>query len=68
MSRETVFSVTQAVLALVVVVGSGVLLALDVVSAELVSGLVGAVLGYYFGTATAPGPLNGANRQQKDPT
>lgn len=62
MNREEIFSLTQALLALVVVIGSGVLLAFGVISSELVTGLIGVVLGYYFGSATAPNPLNARSR------
>lgn len=63
MNRDLIFAYTQAALAFVIVIGSGLLLWGGVVSAELVAGIIGAVLGYYFGSATAPGPLNGSSRK-----
>jgi len=57
MTTAQIFAVTQSVLALLIVVGSGVLLALDAVEPELLMGIVGVVVGFFFGSAVTPMPF-----------
>ena len=57
MTTAQIFAVTQSVLALLIVVGSGVLLALDAVEPELLMGIVGVVVGFFFGSAITPVPF-----------
>lgn len=61
MTTAQIFAVTQSVLAILIVVGSGVLLALDVVEPELLMGIVGVVVGFFFGSAITPVPLRQKN-------
>lgn len=62
MSRESIFAWSQSILALIVVIGSGVLLYTETLSAEAATGVVGIILGYFFGNAVAPVPLNGRGK------
>lgn len=66
MTTAQIFAVTQSVLAILIVVGAGVLLALDTVEAELLMGIVGVVVGFFFGSAVTPVPFrqkpNGVDR------
>lgn len=57
MSSAQIFAITQSVIAIIIVVGAGVLLVLDTVEAELVMGIVGVVVGFFFGSAVTPSPL-----------
>lgn len=68
MTTAQIFAVTQSVLAILIVVGAGVLLALDAVEPDLVMGIVGVVVGFFFGSAVTPvpfrqktGPIDGPN-------
>jgi len=61
MTTAQIFAVTQSVLALLIVVGSGVLLALDAVEPELLMGIVGVVVGFFFGSAVTPVPFRQKN-------
>jgi len=49
------------VLAFIVVVGSGVLLYYNVISVEAATGVVGVILGYFFGSGVAPKPFSQRN-------
>lgn len=57
MTTAQIFAVTQSVLAILIVVGAGVLLALDAVEPELLMGIVGVVVGFFFGSAVTPVPF-----------
>lgn len=57
MSSTDIFAWTQSVLAFIVVVGSGVLLYYNVLSVEAATGVVGVILGYFFGSGVAPKPF-----------
>ena len=61
MTTAQIFAVTLSVLAILIVVGSGVLLALDAVEPELVMGIVGVVVGFFFGSAVTPVPFRQKN-------
>lgn len=51
MSREDYITITQSIIALVTVLGGGVLFFSSVENREAVTGLIGVVLGYYFSGA-----------------
>lgn len=57
MTTAQIFAITQSALAILIVVGSGVLLALDAVEPELLMGIVGVVVGFFFGSAVTPVPF-----------
>ena len=57
MTSAQIFAVTQSALAILIVVGAGILLALDTVEAELLMGIVGVVVGFFFGSAVTPVPF-----------
>lgn len=57
MTTAQIFAVTQSVLAILIVVGAGILLALDRVEPELLMGIVGVVVGFFFGSAITPAPF-----------
>ena len=59
MSRPTIFELTQTILALVIIIGGGWLLVSNAPDAELITGLMGAVVGFYFGRQI--GETNGYN-------
>lgn len=46
---ERLFALTQSALALIVVVGGGLLMAVGTIPADVVVGLMGTVIGFYFG-------------------
>ncbi len=46
---EMLFSITQSVIALIVVIGGGLMLLLTDIDPVIVTGLMGVVVGYYFG-------------------
>lgn len=58
MTSEQIKAWTQSIMGLVVVAGSGVLLATTDVDPSLLVGVSGVVLGYFFGAAVSPAPFN----------
>lgn len=58
MSTDMIKAWTQSILGIIVVVGSGILLATTNVDPELLVGVSGVVLGYFFGSAVSPAPFN----------
>lgn len=58
MTPDQIKAWTQSVLGVVVVGGSGVLMAFTNVDPALLVGVSGVVLGYFFGSAVAPAPFN----------
>lgn len=67
MSSAQIFAITQSVIAIIIVVGAGVLLALDTVEPELLMGIVGVVVGFFFGSAVTPAPLRQKTVPLDDP-
>jgi type IV secretory pathway VirB2 component (pilin) len=59
MTPEIIRAWTQSVIAVVVVIGAGLLLMYSDVSQEAVIGIISLVVGYFFGSATtAPAPFH----------
>lgn len=57
MSNSNIFAWTQSILAFIVVIGSGVLMYYNVLSTEAATGVVGVILGYFFGSGVTPKPF-----------
>jgi heme A synthase len=49
-----IFEYTQSIIAVTVVIGCGILAVFSSVDIAALTGLVGAVIGYYFGSAVSP--------------
>lgn len=54
MSQSQIFALTQAILAVIITVGGGFLLAFSSVDPALIVGVIGVVVGYFFGSAISP--------------
>lgn len=65
MDKSLIFALTQSILAIVIVVGGGVLMTTSSVPAEVIVGVVGVVVGYFFGSTVngAPKPPSGSASQ-----
>lgn len=63
MSDHQIFAITQALLAVVVIVGGGLLVALGKLPVDAVIGVIGMILGYYFG-GISPITPNGKARNR----
>lgn len=57
MTREIIFAWTQTVIAVLVVVGSGLLLWRTDIDPAVLVGVASMVIGYFFGQSVAPAPF-----------
>jgi hypothetical protein len=51
---KAIFALTQSILAVIIVIGGGVLLAVTTVEPTAIVGVVGLVVGYFFGSSVNP--------------